>query len=77
MYTNAARAATLVAISEGAQPDTEEWDQVRGCRSIPRVTEDDDADADTYDSDADAAAYGGDKLCAQGATVPPEPYSLD
>jgi len=30
----------------------------------PRVTltEDNDADADTYDSDADAAAYGGDEL---------------
>jgi len=24
-----------------------------------------------------AAAYGGDELCAQGATVPPDPYSLD
>ena len=36
------------------------------------------ADADTYDdSDADAAAYGGDELCAQGATVPPDPWSLD
>jgi len=31
----------------------------------------------TYDSDADAAAYGGDKLRAQGATVPADPYSLD
>jgi len=41
-------------------------------------TEDDDADADTYDdSDADAAAYGGDELWAQGATVPPDPWSLD
>jgi len=39
-------------------------------------TEDDDAD--TYDdSDADAAAYGGDELCAQGATVPPDPWPLD
>jgi len=37
-----------------------------------------DADADTYDdSDADAAAYGGDELWAQGATVPPDPWSLD
>jgi len=33
--------------------------------------------ADTYDSDADAAAYGGNELCAQGATVPPDPNSLD
>jgi len=41
------------------------------------LTEDDDADADTYDSDADAAAYGSDELSAQGATVPPDPYSLD
>ena len=41
------------------------------------LTEDDDADADTYDSDADAAAYGGDELWAQGGTVPPDPYSLD
>jgi len=41
-------------------------------------TEDADADADTYDdSDADAAAYGGDELWAQGATVPPDPWSLD
>jgi len=24
-----------------------------------------------------AAAYGGDELCAQGTTVPPDPYSLD
>jgi len=43
-------------------------------------TEDNDADtdADTYDdSDADAAAYGGDEFRAQGATVPPDPYSLD
>jgi len=24
-----------------------------------------------------AAAYGGDELWAQGATVPPDPYSLD
>jgi len=30
-----------------------------------------------YDSDADAAAYGGDELWAQGATVPPDPWSLD
>ena len=28
---NAARAAKLVAISEGGQPDLEEWDQVREC----------------------------------------------
>ena len=27
--------------------------------------------------DADAASYGGDELGAQGATVPPDPYSLD
>jgi len=27
-------------------------------------------------SDADAAAYGGDELRAQGATVPPDLYSL-
>jgi len=25
----------------------------------------------------DAAAYGGDELWAQGAMVPPDPYSLD
>ena len=49
------------------------------CRHDDRLlTEDDDADAaDTYDSDADAAAYGGDELWAQGATVPPDPWSLD
>jgi len=35
------------------------------------------AATDTYDSDADAAAYGGDELWAQGATVPADPYSLD
>ena len=29
------------------------------------------------DSDADAAAYGGDELRAQGATVPPDAWSLD
>ena len=41
-------------------------------------TEADDADADTYDdSDADAAACGGDEIWAQGATVPPDPWSLD
>jgi len=48
--------------------------------ALPWCTEDNDADADadTYDaSDADAAAYGGDELCAQGVTVPPDPYSLD
>jgi len=27
--------------------------------------------------DADPAAYGGDELRAQGATVPPGPHSLD
>ena len=31
-------------------------------RSRVRLTEDDDAAADTYDSDAYAAAYGGDEL---------------
>jgi len=34
-------------------------------------------DADTYDSDADAAAYGGDKLCAQGGAMPADPYALN
>jgi len=32
---------------------------------------------DPTQRDADAAAYGGHTLCAQGATVPPDPSSLN
>jgi len=57
--------------------EIETWNQLYTIYMYINVYKDDDADAHTYDSDADAAAYGGDELWAQKATVPPDPYSLD